>query len=77
MRETARVDNNAVDFVSCCVDAVDDCAFVVGLEGFEGGAHGGGVGGAGGFDVGESGVAVDVWFAGAEEIEVGAVEEED
>jgi len=35
------------------------------------------VGGAGGFDVGEGGVAIYVWFAGAEEVEVGAVEEKD
>ena len=77
MRETTRVDNDSVNVVTGCVDAVDQSTFVVGLEGVERCAHGGGVGGAGGLDIGESGVAVDVWFAGAEEVEVGAVEEED
>lgn len=78
MREGARVDDDAVDLVAGRgVDAVDEGAFVVGLEGLEGGVEGGGVGGAGRLDVGEGGGAVDVWFAGAEEVEVGAVEEED
>ena len=77
MREATRVDDDAVDVAAGCLDTVDQGAFVVGLEGVEGGVHGGGVGFAGGFDVGERGVAVDLGFAGAQEVEVGAVEEED
>lgn len=78
MRERTWVDDDAVDLVAARgVDAVDESAFVVGLVGLEGGVEGGGVGGAGRFDVGEGCGAVDVWFAGAEEVEVGAVEEED
>lgn len=77
MRKPTRVDNDSVDVVAGCLDAVDEGAFVVGLEGVEGCAHGGGVGGTGGFDVGEGGVTVDVWFAGTEKVEIGAVEEED
>lgn len=44
MREAARVDDDAVDVAASCVDAVDQGAFVVGLEGVERGVHGGGVG---------------------------------
>ncbi|KAI9925090.1 hypothetical protein MW887_006498 [Aspergillus wentii] len=52
-------------------------AFVVGLEGVQGDVEAGCLVFCGGFDVGEGGGAVDVWLAGAEEVEVGAVEEED
>lgn len=38
---------------------------------------GGGLGEAGGFDVGEGSVSVDLGLAGAEEVEVGTVDEED
>ncbi|EAQ83033.1 hypothetical protein CHGG_10851 [Chaetomium globosum CBS 148.51] len=58
------------------LDAVDYGAFVVGLEGREGRAEGGGLRAGEGFDVGEGGVSVDVWLARAEEVEVGAVDEE-
>lgn len=59
------------------MDAVDDCALVVRLERLEGVAGSGGFGEAGGLDVGEGGVSVDLRLAGAEEVEVGAVDEED
>ena len=78
MREPAGVDDNAVDAVARSgVDAVDQRPFVVGLEGVQGGAETGRVGFTRGFDVRERGVSVDVWLAGAEEVEVRAVEEED
>lgn len=59
------------------MDAVDDGAFGVGLEVGEGGAEGFGKGAGGGDDVGEGVGAVDGGFARAEEVEVGAVDEED
>lgn len=77
VRERPRVDHNAVDGSARRVDAVDDGAFVVGLEGVQRGAERGGLRLCGGFDVGEGRAAVDVWLAGAEEVEVGAVDEED
>lgn len=78
MREAAGVDNNAINAVAGgSVDAVDQRPFMVGLEGVERGAEAGGVGFARGFDVGEGGVAVNVWLAAAQEVEVRAVEEED
>lgn len=77
MRVSTRVDDDAVDVAAGSLDAVDDCAFVVGLEGVEGATVLGGDGAAVVFDVGEGGVAVDVWLAGAEEVEVRAVDEED
>lgn len=73
----ARVDDDTVDTAAGGLDAVDDGAFVVGLEGVEGAAVGGRDGAGVGYDVGEGGVAVDVWFAGAEEVEVWTVDEED
>ena len=77
VREGARVDDDGVGVIAGGLDAVDDGAFVVGLEGGEGGAEGGGVGFAAAFDIGEGGGAVGGGFAGAEEVEVGTVDEED
>lgn len=77
MRIRAGVDHDAVDIAAGGLDAVDDCAFVVGLEGVEGAVVGCGEGCAGRLDVCEGGAAVDVGFAGAQEVEIGAVDEED
>ncbi len=61
------------------VDHVEDGALVVGLEGREvdGGGERGAVGFEGGLERSEGGVAVDVGFAEAEEVEVWAVDHED
>lgn len=77
MRISARVDNDAIDVAAGGLDAVDDCAFVVGLEGIKGAAVLGGDGAAVILDIGEGSVAVDVWLAGAEEVKVRTVDEED
>lgn len=77
MCEPPRVDDDPVEAPAAGLDAVDDGALMVGLEGFEGGAEGGGVGFGGGFDFGERGASVDVWLASAEEVEVWTVDEED
>lgn len=77
MRVGTGVDDDAVDVAAGGLDAVHDCAFVVGLEGIEGAAVFDGDGAAVVFDVGQGGVPVDVRFAGAEEVEVWTVDEED
>lgn len=77
VRVGARVDDDTVDTAARGLDTVDDCALVIRLEGLEGCAERGGVSFAGGFHVGEGRAAVDVGFAGPEEVEVGAVDEED
>lgn len=77
MRVRAGVNNDPVDAAACCLDAIDDCAFVVGLEGVEGAVVVCRNGGAVGLDVCEGCAAVDVGFAGAQEVEVGTVDEED
>lgn len=77
MRVRAGVDDDPVDMTARGLDAVHNGAFVVGLEGVEGAAVIRGDIGAVGLDVGEGCAAVDVGFAGAQEVEVGAVDEED
>lgn len=86
MCECARVDDDPA-YVSLavalgtkaggCVNAVDDGAFVVGLEGLEGQAVRSGESLCGGFDVCESLTSIDGWFAGTEEVEVWSVDNED
>lgn len=59
------------------VQKVDDGALVVRLERVHVDVELVGAGGGGGDDVRERRGAVDVWFARAEEVQVGAVDEED
>lgn len=77
MGEATGVNDDCIDVTAGFVDAIDDGAFVVGLE--VGKCH---VEGARlllrrGDYVREGGGAVDGGFAGTEEVEVGAVDEED
>ena len=77
VRVRTRVDDDAVDAAAGGLDAVDQRTFMVGLECVKIAIVMGCDSGTVGFDVGQRCVAVDVWLAGAEEVEVRAVEEED
>lgn len=77
VRVGARVDHDSVDLAARGLDAIDDCALMVGLEGIESAVMAGGNRAAVGLDIREGGAAVDVRFASAQEVEVGAVNEED
>lgn len=77
VREAAWVNDDAVDMAASGLYAVDNGAFVVGLECLECGTQRGCTLLCRFFDVGQSRVAVDIWFASPEEIQVGAIDEED
>lgn len=77
VRVGAGVDHNSVDLAARGLDAVDNGTLVIGLEGIKGAVVADGNGAAVRFDVGEGGAAVDVGFARAQEVKVGAVNEED
>jgi len=78
MRECCGVDDDACRAVCAgFVEAVDDETLVIRLEVGEINVEGAAAGGEGGDDGGEGGRAVFVGFARSEEVEVGAVYEED
>ena len=86
MCKGARVDDNPVDVflavaigteTSGLVNAVDDVTFVVRLEGFEGEAVAASERLCRALDIGESFAAVNCWLAGAEQVEVRSVDDED
>lgn len=77
MRQRTRVNQHGIEFAPRGVDAIYDRAFVVGLECFEVDALGGGEGLGRVFDVEEGCCPVEMGFAGSQEVEVGAVDEED
>lgn len=77
MRQAAGIDDDESALLAGCVDAVDDGALMIGLEVAQLQAQTTRLGLGGGLDVVECGAAVDGGLAGAEEVEVGAVDEED
>ena len=77
MCQSARVDDDGIDFSTRFMDAVNYSPFVVGLECGEGDVEGGGLRFGGRLDVGKCRVSIYVRFTGAEEVQVWAVDEED
>ena len=75
VREGARADDDELGAVGARgLHAVDQHAFVVALEGAQRGAAAGGVGDQIGVDLLQGGGAIDLRFADAQQVEVGAME---
>lgn len=77
VRECAGVDDNHVNIASCLMNAVDDRALPIRLESVEFRAQVGTLLVAGIDDIVEGCAAVEMGLAGAEEVEVRTVDEED
>ncbi len=76
--ESSGVYDNCVNALcSCGLDTVDEGAFVVRLEEGERGASGDGLGHCARLNVGEGFAAIDLGFSCPQEVEIGAIEEED
>jgi len=75
--EGGGVEDDGLELVAGLLDPINQNAFVVRLAEIDGDISGCGLGSDPGFDVRQGEVAVDARFAGAEEIQVRTVEEED
>lgn len=75
--EGARVDNDRVNIAPPFLDAVDDGALPVGLEGIELNVELGALGACSCDHVFECDVSIEVWFAGPEQVKVWTIDEKD
>src|SRR5690606_27246244 len=76
MRQSTRIDDDGIDaFLPGCLDAVDQCTFMIALERGQAGAGLTGLLDGSTFDIGKRCGAVDLRLACAEQVQVRAVQQ--